>query len=440
MSMKKAERSESGQVFVILALVIVGLIGFTALAVDGGMVYAERRRAQNAVDAGALAAALAKTQSNNVHVAALNRTTSNGYDTSWGPCDPAGVDCTLGTGSNWTVEVTSPPRTGDFAGLNEYIRLVITTKVDTAFAHMVFKGGLQTTVEAVSRARPAQPISPGYALYGATKTECKGLWFSGTGNTVISGGSVFSNSAANSQSCQSGVQSGAGDITVGPPPMNIQVVGNFDMGGSGSVDPLPIMEGVSQDYIWPVPKPDCGGLFDYGKKSINAGQSVTLQPGKYESISFKAGASVTLSPGMYCIYGFKGFSGTGGSITGTGIMIYMQDGGFDLGGNSLVALAAEASPGVLMDMAGNDWMGMLVYFDPSNSNAVKLTGTTGTTYTGTFYAPSADCTINGTGDDIGLLSTQLICNTIKITGTAEVSIEYDQAKVYSLPPAIDLAR
>ena len=189
-----------------------------------------------------------------------------------------------------------------------------------------------------------------------------------------------------------------------------------------------------------MPKPDCGVLFDYGKKSINAGQSVTLQPGKYESISFKAGASVTLSPGMYCIYGFKGFSGTGGSITGTGIMIYMQDGGFDLGGNSLVALAAEASPGVLMDMAGNDWMGMLVYFDPSNSNAVKLTGTTGTTYTGTFYAPSADCTINGTGDDIGLLSTQLICNTIKITGTAEVSIEYDQAKVYSLPPAIDLAR
>ncbi|MCH8877901.1 MAG: Tad domain-containing protein [Chloroflexi bacterium] len=438
--MKKAERSESGQVFVILALVIVGLIGFTALAVDGGMVYAERRRAQNAVDAGALAAALAKTQSNNVHVAALNRTTSNGYDTSWGPCDPAGVDCTLGTGSNWTVEVTSPPRTGDFAGLNEYIRLVITTKVDTAFAHMVFKGGLQTTVEAVSRARPAQPILPGYALYGATKTECKGLWFSGTGNTVISGGSVFSNSAANSQSCQSGVQSGAGDITVGPSPENIQVVGNFEMGGSGTVYPLPVMEGVPQDSIRAVPLPDCTGLTDWGNMLVNAGQSVTLQPGMYESISFKAGASVTLNPGMYCIYGFKGFSGTGGSITGTGIMIYMQDGGFDLGGNSLVALAAEASPGVLMDAAGNDWMGMLVYFDPSNSNAVKLTGTTGTTYTGTIYAASADCTINGTGDDIGLLSTQIMCNTIKITGTAEVDIAYDQSKVYSLPPAIDLAR
>ena len=438
--MKKARRSESGQVFVILVLVLLGLIGFTALAVDGGMVYSERRRAQNAADAGALAAALAKTQSGDLHTAALNRTNSNGYVTSWGPCNPAGFDCTLGTGSNWTVEVTNPPRVGDFAGYDEYIRLVITTEVEAAFVHMFFEDGLQTTVEAISRAWPAQPILPGYALYGATKTECKGLWFSGTGNTTITGGSIFSNSDANSASCQSGVQDGSGDIAVGPPPMNIQVVGNFDMGGSGSVDPLPVMTEVPQDNLRPVPQPDCSGLTDYGKVSVNAGNSATLQPGRYESISFKAGASVTMNPGMYCIYGTKGFKATGGSIIGTGIMIYMQDGGFDLGGNSLLALAAEQSTGVLVDPAQNDWMGMLVYADPSNSDEVKINGNTGTTYTGTFYAASSDCTINGNGDDIGLLSSQIICNKIKITGTAEVSIDFNQAEVYWLPPAIDLAR
>ena len=438
--MKKARRSESGQVFVILLLVLFGLIGFTALAIDGGMIYSERRRAQNAADAGALAAALAKTQSENLHVAALNRITSNGYDTSWGPCDPAGFDCTLGTATNWTAEVTNPPREGDFSGLDEYIHVVITVEVEPAFVHLFFKDGLQTTVNAVSRVWPGQNIKPGYALYGATKTDCKGIWFSGTGNTAITGGSVFSNSSANSVSCDSGVQDGNGDVTVGPIPHNIQVVGNFDMGGSGSVDPLPVQEGVPQEYLRPIPEPDCSSLFDYGKVLVNAGSSVTLQPGIYESISVKAGASVTLDPGMYCIYGNKGFTGNGGSITGTGIMIYMQDGGFDLGGNSLVALAAESSPGQLVDPAQNDWMGMLVYFDSSNSDAVKLTGTTGTTYTGTFYAASSECTINGTGDDIGLLSTQIVCDKIKITGTAQVNIQYDDAKVYSLPPAIDLAR
>jgi len=438
--MKKARRSESGQVFLILVLALFGLIGFTALAIDGGMVYSERRRAQNAADAGALAAALAKTQSDNLHTAALNRTTSNGYDTSWGPCDPAGYDCTLGTGTNWTVEVTNPPREGSYAGLDEYIRVVISAEVEPAFVHLFFEDGLQTTVDAVSRVWPEQNIRPGYALYGATKTDCKGLWLSGTGDTTITGGSIFSNSDADSKSCQSGVQDGNGAVTVGPPPKNIQVVGNFDLGGSGSVDPLPVQEGVPQENLRPVPQPDCGGLPDYGKVAVNAGKSKTLQPGRYESISFKAGASVTMEPGLYCIYGFKGFTGNGGSITGTGIMIYLQDGGFDLGGNSLVALAAESNPVTLVDPAQNDWMGMLVYVDPSNTNEVKLTGSTGTTYTGTFYAVNSDCTINGTGDNIGMLSTQIICDTIKITGTAQVNIEYDQAKVYSLPPAIDLAK
>src|SRR3990172_1767730 len=99
--MKETKHSESGQVFVILVLALIGLLGFTALAIDGGVVDSERRRAQNAADAGALAAALAKTQSQNLHVAALNRTASNGYDAAWGPCSPAGSDCTLGTGSKW---------------------------------------------------------------------------------------------------------------------------------------------------------------------------------------------------------------------------------------------------------------------------------------------------------------------------------------------------
>lgn len=437
--MDQAKRSESGQIFVILVLVLAGLIGFTALAVDGGMVYSERRRAQNAADSGALAAALAMTQSQNLHVAALNRTSSNGYSTTWGPCNPAGVDCTLGTGPSWTVEVTNPPRQGDFAGDPEHIRVVITAEVETAFAHIFFDDNLETTVEAVSRVWPPQNIVPGYALYGATKTECKGLWFSGTGDTTISGGSVFSNSQAASASCQSGVQDGSGAVTVGPPPENIQVVGSFDLGGSGSVDPLPVEEGQEQDDLRPVPTPDCSGLPDYGKESINAGQSRTLNPGRYESISFKANASVTMNPGMYCIYGNKGFTGNGGTISGSDVFIYLEDGPFDLGGNSLVALAAEEDVGDLVDPSQNDWMGMLVYMDPSNTNDVKMTGTTGSTYTGTFYAAYSDCTINGTGDNIGLLSTQIICNTVKITGTAQVNIDYSQDETYSLPPAIDLA-
>lgn len=50
-------RSRKGQVLVVVALALVALVGIVALAVDGGHVYAERRKMQNAADAGALAGA-----------------------------------------------------------------------------------------------------------------------------------------------------------------------------------------------------------------------------------------------------------------------------------------------------------------------------------------------------------------------------------------------
>lgn len=50
---------ERGQSIVILALMMVALLAILALSIDGGLTYAQRRRAQNAADAGALAGARA---------------------------------------------------------------------------------------------------------------------------------------------------------------------------------------------------------------------------------------------------------------------------------------------------------------------------------------------------------------------------------------------
>jgi uncharacterized membrane protein len=56
----KSKHSEKGQALILIAFGIVTLIGFTALAVDGGRVFSDRRNAQNAADTSALAAALAE--------------------------------------------------------------------------------------------------------------------------------------------------------------------------------------------------------------------------------------------------------------------------------------------------------------------------------------------------------------------------------------------
>jgi uncharacterized membrane protein len=55
--MKNQESSEYGQALVLIALAFVVLIGFAALAIDGGMTYSNRRIAQAASDSASLAGA-----------------------------------------------------------------------------------------------------------------------------------------------------------------------------------------------------------------------------------------------------------------------------------------------------------------------------------------------------------------------------------------------
>lgn len=57
-----SRQRERGQVLVLVALLLTGLVATTAVAVDGGRFYSERRFLQNVADAGALAAATAMTQ------------------------------------------------------------------------------------------------------------------------------------------------------------------------------------------------------------------------------------------------------------------------------------------------------------------------------------------------------------------------------------------
>ena len=78
--MKHPNRSESGQILVIIAFALVGLVGITGLAIDGSAAYADRRQAQNAADSASLAAALSYVRGSDWNAVALQRAASNGYD------------------------------------------------------------------------------------------------------------------------------------------------------------------------------------------------------------------------------------------------------------------------------------------------------------------------------------------------------------------------
>jgi len=76
------KKSEKGQALILIALAIVGLVGLTALAVDGGVAYSDRRQAQNAADAAALAAAREMARggsTTSITDVALSLAAMNGY-------------------------------------------------------------------------------------------------------------------------------------------------------------------------------------------------------------------------------------------------------------------------------------------------------------------------------------------------------------------------
>src|SRR5437870_5134098 len=59
-STKRRIRRQSGMVLIWCALVMASLLGMIGLVIDAGMCMASQRQAQNAADAGALAAAMDK--------------------------------------------------------------------------------------------------------------------------------------------------------------------------------------------------------------------------------------------------------------------------------------------------------------------------------------------------------------------------------------------
>src|SRR5512141_3503749 len=106
---------ERGQALILVVFAIVGLIGLTGLAIDGGGAYSDRRHAQNAADTAVLATALTTVRHasdadqaaawNTAQLAGFDIAGTNGYSNSDPSkvvnvyrCDDAASSCSLPAG------------------------------------------------------------------------------------------------------------------------------------------------------------------------------------------------------------------------------------------------------------------------------------------------------------------------------------------------------
>jgi hypothetical protein len=416
--------SEKGQALIIIALAAIGLFSFAALAIDGSMVFSDRRHAQNAADTAALAAALAYSRNidlysedadpysrvtNVVETSALERTTDNGYDN--------------GTKNDVTIEAIDVPDGTCPSGVGKDFIVTIISYVDTTFARILGWSQMTNTVTATSRVcgRYHGPLFDGNAIVSLAPD---GTGYEGTGNAdwIIEGGGIF----ANSSSWIAAQCNGSTSITV----PSVSVVGDVDWGTcdmniSGTTETGATQISYS-DYssLFP-PTPACDGT-----ATFSGGQWHPQAGANGSRVSFGSG-DMDFASGLYCVTNDT-VGPYHGEITGTGVTFYIPSYNFELKlngeGNSFNASAPTSG----------DYAGVLIYMAPqvdSNGNllasnqALDLRGNGDEDIVGSIIAPSAYVTMFGNSGS-GAIDSQVIAYRVDSGGTADIHITYNANNNY----------
>lgn len=433
--MKDTHRTESGQAMILLVLGIVGLLGFAAMAIDGGRIYTDRRTMQNASDTSSMTGAgrFARYFGDNLilwkdfncesgwfelaeplaYSEAINRASQNGY----------AIDTNISDMNGVTAECVDDDTHVGFTDKYIDVFTYVTSETPSSFAQFVFGGPLIQTVETIARIRPQTSVGFGHAIVALNPAGCSGnsngAQFNGDDTVYVNGGGVFANGCMGigGTSLEIGVNNGSNTF-----------IGELQVNGGPSVTPWPIPgDEPLPDDIFVIPAPDCSSL-------PNRSGDPT-QPGVYPATNIVgSNTNVVMAPGLYCFTGT--FRINGGTVTGTGVTIYIQSGDLDIGGDPTVNLSGPASFPDPSPALPN----VVIYLAEGNTGEAALLGNSDSTYGGTVYAPDGTIEVGGTGGVNPTYSTQLIGWNVNIHGNAEIIINFDDTHAFQVPPRMDLQK
>jgi hypothetical protein len=401
-----------GAIVLFVAVCLTVLLGMAAIALDGGVLLTERRHAQAAADAAALAAACDLYK---------NYGTNGGLDNSSGTAKASALSTAASNGyandgNSSVVTVNIPPTSGDYIGKAGYAEVIVQFNQTRSFSNIFGPGSIPVRARAV--ARGATDARANAAILVLDPSSANALSVSGTP-------SVTTNATIVVDSNSSQAASAAGAAQVNAPETDI--TGNYTTTGGGSfLGKINTGQASTPDPLASLPAPDPLSLPVQSNAPLSyVGQSsATLNPGVYKGgISASSGASLTLSPGIYYMDG-GGFSvGGQASVVGNGVMIYnapkASSDAVDIGGGGTVTLSGPTS-GV--------YAGISLFQDRSSSVGASLNGGSGMNITGTFYFAGAPVTISG-NSTTAILGSQYISYDLTLTGTASLTVTWDSAKV-----------
>lgn len=435
--MKLKSPKERGQALIIIALAAIGLFGIAALAIDGSIKFSDRRHAQNAADAAALAASLANINGDSLwKTVAADRALENGYDDNHVTnevevytCNETGASC------------------GPYSGSDNYVQVIIASTVNTYFARILGINETHNTVQAVASIRKGGPLFDGASIVSLNPSPNCGngsTKVGGNGTINLNGGGIFVNSSAScgysqtSCSVTLNVAGGAG-ITSAGSPINVgcastPVVLQDTTGESVDIPDEVYMPDRPSECSQTALAPNLLGV------DSNGVQNWLIHPGYYTDFP-QAGLvpnnkNIILESGVYCVNSDIHWSGSSfKSLDGSsGVTIYITAGHtFNTSINSPIVLNASNS---------GDYAGYLIIIDGDEGSIEDCTINGGSylDVNGTIFAPYCNITINGDNSTDSEFNAQVIGWDIKLNGNSTINFTYDPSDNAELKRRIGLMK
>ena len=416
---------EDGAVAVLVAVLAVVLFAAAAFAVDLGAAWSERRHAQTAADAAALAGAQAI-----------------------GSADPTATAGAYAANNGLGgAAVNVPPTSGANVGDSSCVEVIVDNTIPTVFAGVIGTAEIDVNARAVA----CSSTLPGHGPCALCILGPSGLTLSGNGNTTIAvpnGGIVV-----NSDSDPAVRINGNADVTAermgGPSaPSGWEVIGN------GSFNPAPVTQAAIPDPLAHIPMcPAAGtpnpcptGSGTPVNVSLNGNNTETLSPGVYGTISANGNSSLTFSPGNYVIgslsaagnadltlgagtYVFKsGFSFAGnGALDANGVTLYFACSSYPTpcNGGGQAGSSFTCTGNCDMDVSAptsGPFDGLSMFADRNNTSSDYQISGNGSTFGGTIYLKSGGVRCNG---NCGSLNSYVVVKQFVLNGNASVTVDGD---------------
>ncbi len=403
-----AHQGQAGQSLILMALMMVALLGFAGFAMDYGYATVKYRRAQNASDAAALGAAAAINSGSNESAAtsvAQEVVQQNGFPST---------DVTL------TYLDSNGNATSNASQVNS-VNAVVRDTFPTTFMRVL---GIDTS--SVSTAASARVAATAPCVFCVLATSGTTLPLSGNGSIDVAGGGI----GVDSNSSSAVTLSGNGNITG----TSIGIVGGYRTSGNGTLNPTPVKISPFPDPMASVPVPNCGSQ-GTTSVSLSGNQSMTINPGNYDSLNVSGNGTLTLNTGLYCITSSVNLSGNG-NLVGNGVIMYFTCGG--MGGPP--AACSPGQTGGEINLSGNGsyrltaptsgtYQGLETFYDRNNAAQINLSGNGNDNYTGTIYAKSAQANLSGNGG-VAQFNSMIIVATATMSGNGTFDVVYQKSQNY----------